>query len=92
MKLMRGYRFRREAFKMLKAFLLVWIAAFGIEVMSDWAKGQMPSVPMLALALSALAFMLLAAALLAVDAVIQSAEQKRGTPWPDHVGDGPRQR
>jgi hypothetical protein len=90
-KLMRGYRFRREAFKMLKAFLLVFIAAFAVEAAMDWAKGQPPSVPLLALALSACLFMLVAAVLFAVDAVIQSSEKKKPS-WPDPEAHGPRPR
>jgi hypothetical protein len=90
-KLMRGYRFRREAFKMLKAFLLVFIGAFAIEAAMDWSKGLSPSVPLLALAASACLFMLVAAILLAVDAVIQAAEKKKPS-WPDPAEHGPRPR
>ena len=88
---MRGYRFRREAFKMLKTFLMVWVAAFAIEAAADWAKGQTPSVPLLALALSACLFMLVAGVLFAVDAVIQAGEKKKPS-WPDTAEHGPRPR
>ena len=91
MKLMRGYRFRREAFKLLKAFLLVFIGAFAVEAVMDWAKGRPPSVPLIALAASACLFMLVAGVLFAVDAVIQSSEKKKPS-WPDTAGHGPRPR
>jgi uncharacterized membrane protein len=90
-KLMRGYRFRREAFKLLKAFLLVFVGAFAIEAVMDWAQGKPPSVPMMALALSACLFMLVAGVLFAVDAVIQNAEKKKPS-YPDPAQHGPRPR
>jgi hypothetical protein len=90
-KLMRGYRFRREAFKMLKAFLLVFIGAFAIEAAMDWAKGQSPSVPLIALAASACLFMLVAGVLFAIDAVIQSSEKKKPS-FPDPAAHGPQPR
>lgn len=88
---MRGYRFRREAFKMLKAFLLVFIGAFAIEAGMDWAKGQSPSVPLIALAASACLFMLVAGVLFAIDAVIQSSEKKKPS-FPDPTAHGPQPR
>ena len=91
MKLMRGYRFRREAFKMLKAFLLVFVGAFAVEAAADWAKGRPLSVPLVALAASACLFMLVAGVLFAVDAVIQSSEKKKPG-WPNPEAHGPRPR
>jgi len=82
MKLMRGYRFRREAFKMLKAFLLVFAAAFAVEALSDWARGKTLDVPLAALTVSALIFMLAAAVLFMIDVLIQSHERKHGVHYP----------
>jgi apolipoprotein N-acyltransferase len=80
MKLMRGYRFRREAFRLLQSFLLVFVAAFLVEAMADWARGRSLVLPLAALGLSACVFMLAAAILFAVDAVIQKAEKKQAAP------------
>ena len=91
MKLMRGYRFRREAFKLLKAFILVFVGAFAIEAVMDWAQGAAPRVPLLALALSACLFMLVAGVLFVIDAVIQNSEKKKPS-WPDPAQHGPRPR
>ena len=55
MKLMRGYRFRREAFRLLQSFLLVFVAAFFVEAMADWARGRPIIMPLFALGLSACA-------------------------------------
>ncbi len=82
MKLMRGYRFRREAFKMLRAFLAVFVGAFALEALSGWAWDKTLSVPLMALAASALVFMLIAAVLFAIDALIQSHERKHGVQYP----------
>ena len=78
--MMRGYRFRREAFKMLKVFSLVWIVGFATKGALDWLDGRGPGMAITALALSALVFMLIAAVLFAIDTVIQSAEKKQ-PPW-----------
>lgn len=77
---MRGYRFRREAFKMLKTFLVVWIGGFLFEAGMDWLGGRGPSMGFTALAISACVFMLFAAVLFAIDTVIQNAEKKQ-KPW-----------
>ncbi len=82
MKLMRGYRFRREAFKMMKAFLAIFFAAFVIEAVSDWVQGRAPARPLMALALSALVFMLITAGLFAIDIYIQRHEKKHGARYP----------
>jgi hypothetical protein len=82
MRLMRGYRFRREAFTMLRAFLAVFAGAFVIEAMSDLAQGKSLSKALTALSVSALIFMLVAAVLFAIDAVIQSHERKHGVQYP----------
>jgi predicted PurR-regulated permease PerM len=82
MKLMRGYRFRREAFKMLKAFLAVFVIAFAVEALSDWAQGKTLDRPLTALTVSALVFMLAAAVLFVIDALIQSHEKKHGAHYP----------
>jgi uncharacterized membrane protein required for colicin V production len=78
--MMRGYRFRREAFKMLKVFLLVWIGGFIAEGALDWLRGGTPDLAITALALSAMVFMLVAAVLFVIDTVIHSAEKKQ-PPW-----------
>ncbi len=85
MKLMRGYRFRREAFTMLRVFLMVFLGAFAIEIFSDWTRGRSLEKPVTALAVSALIFMLLAAVLLVIDIVIRAHERKHGVQYP-----GPR--
>ncbi|MES2253741.1 MAG: hypothetical protein V4559_01725 [Pseudomonadota bacterium] len=82
MKLMRGYRFRREAFKMLKAFLAVFVIAFAVEALSDWGQGKTLDRPLAALTVSALVFMLASAVLFAIDALIQSHEKKHGAHYP----------
>ena len=82
MKLMRGYRFRREAFTMLRAFLAVFVGAFVLEALSGWAWGRSLSMPLMALAASAVIFMLTAAVLFAIDALIQSHERKHGMQYP----------
>ncbi|MBN9544313.1 MAG: hypothetical protein J0I19_02490 [Alphaproteobacteria bacterium] len=82
MKLMRGYRFRREAFTMLRAFLLVFLGAFFLEALSDWSRGRSLGIPLAALAVSALIFMLLAAVLLIIDAGIRAHERKHGVQYP----------
>jgi F0F1-type ATP synthase assembly protein I len=78
--MMRGYRFRREAFKMLKTFLVVWIVGFLLEAGLDWVRGGSPSLGFTALAISACLFMLFAAVLFAIDTVIQRVEKKQ-PPW-----------
>ena len=82
MKLMRGYRFRREAFTMLRAFLLVFLGAFVLEALSDWTRGRNLDIPLTALILSALIFMLLAAVLLIIDVGIRAHERKHGVQYP----------
>ena len=91
MKLMRGYRFRREALRMLKTFLVVWIAAFLFEALMDWGKGELPARPFLALVASACLFMLVAAVLFVIDWVIQARERKQKT-YPEPLENGPRPR
>jgi len=78
MKLMRGYRFRREAIRMLKSFLLVFVGAFLLKALVEWARGNPPTLSLLALALSACVFMLAAGILFAIDALIQASEKKQG--------------
>lgn len=82
MKLMRGYRFRREAFTMLRAFLLVFTAAFAIEAFSDWARGKSLEKPVTALVVAALIFMALAAVLTVIDLLIRAHERKHGVQYP----------
>jgi hypothetical protein len=82
MKLMRGYRFRREAFTMLRAFLLVFLGAFAVEAFSDWARGRSLEKPVTALVMGALIFMLLAAVVLVIDMVIRAHERKHGVQYP----------
>ena len=82
MKLMRGYRFRREAFTMLRAFLLVFLGAFALEALSAWARGRDLDMALTALAMSGLIFMALAIALLIIDAVIRAHERKHGVQYP----------
>jgi len=82
MKLMRGYRFRREALTMLRAFLLVFLGAFCLEALSAWSRGRGLEMPLTALALSGLIFMLLAMVLLIIDAVIRAHERKHGVQYP----------
>lgn len=82
MKLMRGYRFRREAFAMLRAFLVVFLGAFALEALSDWARGRTLLMPVTALALSAMIFLALAAVLLAIDTMIRAHERKHGVQYP----------
>ncbi|MBS0281353.1 MAG: hypothetical protein JSR25_09340 [Proteobacteria bacterium] len=82
MKLMRGYRFRREAFTMLRVFLLVFLGAFAIEAFSDWTRGRSLEKPVTALAVAALIFMLLAAVVLVIDIAIRAHERKHGVQYP----------
>jgi hypothetical protein len=82
MKLMRGYRFRREALTMLRAFLMVFLGAFAVEAVLDWARGRTLGMPITALTVSALIFMLLAAVLFLIDAAIRAHERKHGVQYP----------
>jgi hypothetical protein len=82
MKLMRAYRFRREAVTMLRAFLLVFLGAFALEALSAWSRGRNLDMPLTALALSGLIFMALAAVLLIIDAFIRAHERKHGVQYP----------
>lgn len=77
MKLMRGYRFRREALRLLKSFLLVFVAAFLVEAVAGWARGRSLVLPLAALGLSACVFMLAAAVLFVIDAMIRASEKKQ---------------
>ncbi len=76
MKLMRGYRFRREAIRMLKSFLLVFAGAFLVEALAEWARGGSVLLPLMALTASACVFMLAAGIIFAIDALIRAAEKK----------------
>ena len=82
MKLMRGYRFRREAFTMLRAFLLVFVGAFALEALSAWSRGRNLDMALTALALSGVIFMVLATVLLIVDGMIRAHERKHGAQYP----------
>ena len=61
----------------------------GVDVPSP--RGLKWLTPLLALALSACLFMLVAGVLFAVDAVIQAGERKKPS-WPDTAEHGPRPR
>jgi len=76
MKLMRGYRFRREAIRMLKSFFLVFVGAFLVEALAQWGRGDSVLLPLVALTVSACVFMLTAGIAFAIDAVIRAAEKK----------------
>ncbi len=82
MKLMRGYRFRREAIRMLKSFLLVFAGAFLVEALAQWGRGDSVLLPLMALMASACVFMLTAGVVFALDWVIQASEKKQAAAHP----------
>lgn len=77
MKLIRGYRFRREARKMLAAFALVWVGGFLAEAGFDWLRGKDPSIALTALGLTSLLLPVIAVFLLLIWAAIRTVEKRQ---------------
>ncbi len=75
-KLIRGYRFKREAIRMLKTFLVVWIGGFGLLAGCEWLWGKDMKAALTALGLTALLLPLIAAFLFLVWAAIRWAEKR----------------
>jgi hypothetical protein len=79
-KLIRGYRFLREARKMFVVFVLVWIGGFLAEAGFDWIRGKDPSIALTALGLTSLILPVIAVLLFLIWAVIRAVE-KHQEPW-----------
>ena len=77
MKLIRGYRFRREALKMLAAFALVWVGGFLVEAGFDWMRGKDPSMALTALGLTSLLLPMIAVFLFLIWVVIRAMEKRQ---------------
>ena len=66
MKLIRSYRFRREAFKMLTVSFVVLIGGFGIAAAFDWIAGKDATFALRALWSASLILLLLGVLLLLI--------------------------
>ena len=77
MKLIRGYRFRREALKMLAAFALGWAGGFLVEAGFDWMRGKDPSMALTALGLTSLLLPMIAVFLFLIWVVIRAMEKRQ---------------
>lgn len=75
-KLIRGYRFKREAIRMLTTFLVVWIGGFGLLAGCDWLWGKDTGAALTALGLTALLLPLIAAFLFLIWAGIRMVEKR----------------
>jgi hypothetical protein len=75
-KLIRGYRFKREAIRMLKTFLVVWIGGFGLLAGCEWLWGKDTWAAVAALSLTALLLPLIAGFLFLIWAGIRMVEKR----------------
>ncbi len=76
MKLIRGYRFKREAILILKTFLVVWIGGFGLVAGCEWLWGKDTAAALMALGLTALLLPLIAIFLFLIWAAIRAVEKR----------------
>lgn len=83
MKLIRGYRFKREAILMLKTFLVVWIGGFSLLAACEWLWGKDVSLALAALGVSAVLLPVIGALLFLLWAGIRAVE-KRHPPFQPH--------
>jgi hypothetical protein len=82
-KLIRGYRFRREARRMLVVFALVWIGGFLVEAGFDWLRGKDPSIALTALVLTSFLLPVIGACLFLIWAAIRAVEKRHGSWTPN---------
>ena len=76
MKLIRGYRFKREAILMLKTFLVVWIGGFGLLAGCEWLWGRDTRAAVAALGLTVILLPVIAAFLFLIWAGIRMVEKR----------------
>jgi hypothetical protein len=81
----RGYRFRREAIKMMKMFFVVWMGGFLFLAAVNWAAGRNPMPYLLGLGLTGWMLPALAGLLYAIWAAIRIHEKKQGKTWTDEA-------
>ena len=85
LKLIRGYRFRREAIKMMKVFFMVWIGGFLLLAGINWLAGRSPMPYLIGLGLTGWILPVLAGLLYAIWATIRTLEKKQGRAWTDEA-------
>ena len=85
MRLIRGYRFRREAIKMMKVFFVVWLGGFLLLAGINWLAGKNPAPYLIGLGLTGWILPVLAGVLYAVWATIRTIEKKQGRTWTDEA-------
>jgi len=81
----RGYRFRREAIKMMKMFFVVWMGGFLLLAAVNWASGKNPLPYLIGLGLTGWILPALAGLLYAIWAMIRRHEKKQGKTWTDEA-------
>ena len=85
LKLIRGYRFRREAIKMMKVFFVIWIGGFLLLAGLNWLAGKSPMPYLIGLGLTGWILPALAGLLYAIWATIRTIEKKQGRTWTDEA-------
>jgi hypothetical protein len=83
LKLIRGYRFRREAVRMMKMFFLVWMGGFLLLAGMSWITGSSPLPYLVGLGLTGWILPVMAGVLYGIWAVIRTIEKKQGRTWTD---------
>ena len=83
LKLIRGYRFRREAIKMMKVFFVIWVGGFLLLAAFNWFAGKSPMPYLIGLGLTGWILPALAGVLYAIWATIRTIEKKQGRTWTD---------
>ena len=84
-KLIRGYRFRREAIKMMKVFFVVWLGGFLLLAGLNWLAGKDPMPYLMGLGLTGWMLPVLAGLLYAAWAAIRTIEKRQGRNWTDEA-------
>ena len=84
-KLIRGYRFRREAIRMMKVFFMVWMGGFLLLAGLNWLAGKSPMPYLIGLGLTGWILPVLAGLLYAIWAAIRTLEKKQGRTWTDEA-------
>jgi len=85
LKLIRGYRFRREAIRMMKMFFIVWMGGFVLLAGMTWLAGRDPMPYVIGLGLTGWMLPALAGVLYAIWATIRTIEKKQGRTWTDEA-------
>ena len=85
MKLIRGYRFRREAIKMMKVFFVVWMGGFLLLAGLNMLSGRSPMPYLIGLGLTGWMLPALAGVLYAIWVTIRRIEKKQGRTWTDEA-------